>query len=431
MALTQVYSAVPNDVITAARWNNEFGNIYNNGTAIAFPVTQAVSFAGFTVTLDSSGQSTLTSSGTTGFLLAPGTKTGTPGTTGFGLNIAGQTATDSNTAGSGTAASATFTTFQRPTLAASNTVVACTDAATVYIANSPANGTNETITNPWSLWVDAGNVRLDGDVRVGGSLRVDASNLIGSILSCRPIGGLTYANSGGDNIVIAVGETVSDDATVASRRLMILGSALTKVITSTWAVGSGNGFLDTGAVGNSDYYIWLIQRADTGVVDALASLSSTAPNMPANYSFKRLIGWFKRVGGTNVAFTTYEMGGGGLELLWSTPTLDLDLSATLTTARRTDAVKVPLDVSTIALLNIQTSDAVNSMSYIYCPDQTDQAPSLTVTPLTTMFISSGTGVEFRQEIRTSSAGLIAARCITATCDNYRVVTLGFRWSRRT
>lgn len=30
MALTQVYTAVPNDVITAARWNNEFGNIYNN-----------------------------------------------------------------------------------------------------------------------------------------------------------------------------------------------------------------------------------------------------------------------------------------------------------------------------------------------------------------------------------------------------------------
>lgn len=32
MSLTQVYTAVPNDVITAARWNNEFGNIYNNLT---------------------------------------------------------------------------------------------------------------------------------------------------------------------------------------------------------------------------------------------------------------------------------------------------------------------------------------------------------------------------------------------------------------
>lgn len=30
MAITQVYTAIPGDVITATRWNNEFGNIYNN-----------------------------------------------------------------------------------------------------------------------------------------------------------------------------------------------------------------------------------------------------------------------------------------------------------------------------------------------------------------------------------------------------------------
>lgn len=30
MSVTQIYTAVPNDVITSARWNNEFGNIYNN-----------------------------------------------------------------------------------------------------------------------------------------------------------------------------------------------------------------------------------------------------------------------------------------------------------------------------------------------------------------------------------------------------------------
>jgi len=30
MSVTQVYTAVPNDVITAARWNNEFGQIYQN-----------------------------------------------------------------------------------------------------------------------------------------------------------------------------------------------------------------------------------------------------------------------------------------------------------------------------------------------------------------------------------------------------------------
>lgn len=60
MAVAQLYTAAPNDVITAARWNNEFGNIYNNGTTIAFPLTTAVSFNGQTITLDNAGANTLT-----------------------------------------------------------------------------------------------------------------------------------------------------------------------------------------------------------------------------------------------------------------------------------------------------------------------------------------------------------------------------------
>jgi hypothetical protein len=49
MALSQVYTAVTNDTITAARWNNEFGNIYNNGTDVAFPLTKAVSAGSFNI----------------------------------------------------------------------------------------------------------------------------------------------------------------------------------------------------------------------------------------------------------------------------------------------------------------------------------------------------------------------------------------------
>ena len=164
MAVTQVYTAVANDVITAARWNNEFGNIYNNGSDISFPLTKAVSLTGYTLTLDSAGASTLISTGAIGLNLTAGSKTGTPGVTGANLNIASSTFTDSNTAGSGTAASFAANSFQSPTLAASNASVLCTDAATVYVANSPANGSNETISNPWAVWVDAGNVRLDGEL---------------------------------------------------------------------------------------------------------------------------------------------------------------------------------------------------------------------------------------------------------------------------
>ena len=95
-------------------------------------------------------------------------------TTGIVLNTqASRTFTNSSTAASGTAASAVFTSFAIPTLAATNATVTTTDAATVYIAGQPAAGTNMTITNPWSLWVDAGNVRLDGTIRTASAVDWD------------------------------------------------------------------------------------------------------------------------------------------------------------------------------------------------------------------------------------------------------------------
>ena len=100
MALSQIYTAVTGHVITSARWNNEFGNIYGNGTDVAFPVTKAVSFAGYTVTLDAAGVTTLSSSTSQAIQISPGTKAGTPGTNGSMFNLAAGTFEDSNTAGS-------------------------------------------------------------------------------------------------------------------------------------------------------------------------------------------------------------------------------------------------------------------------------------------------------------------------------------------
>lgn len=243
--------------------------------------------------------------------------------------------------------------------------------------------------------------------------------------------GLILANNSGDatnDIDISAGQC--RDATNAHNMIV---AALTKQSDVAWAVGTAAGGLDTGAVGNSDYYVWAIKRSDTGVCDVLFSLSATAPTMPTNYDFKRLIGWFKRVGGTIVAFHAYEGGGGALEFLWDTPTADISLAATLTTARRTDAVKVPLNFSVIANLNVAITDAAaGSFAHIYCPDQADQAVVLlTATPLGNVYVAvAGQGGTTRMNVRTSSAGLIAARGTVATMDTYTVVTLGFIWSRR-
>jgi hypothetical protein len=89
------------------------------------------------------------------------------------------------------------------------------------------------------------------------------------------------------------------DATFAER--MVLGTEITKQIDAAWAVGDDAGGLDTGAIGNNEWiYIWLIKRSDTGVVDALFSLSATAPTMPTNYDFKRLIGFVVTDGSANI-----------------------------------------------------------------------------------------------------------------------------------
>lgn len=100
-----------------------------------------------------------------------------------------------------------------------------------------------------------------------------------------------------NDIDIAAGSAVDSLGSVS----MLLAASITKRIDASWAVGSGNGGLDTGVVGNGTYYIWLIRRPDTGVVDALFSLSSTTPLLPTNYTQSALIGSLLRTGGANAA----------------------------------------------------------------------------------------------------------------------------------
>lgn len=107
----------------------------------------------------------------------------------------------------------------------------------------------------------------------------------------------TNATDASNDIDIAAGEASSDDSTPV---LMNLAASLTKRIDAAWAVGTNQGGLDTGSVGDNAYYIWLIRRPDTGVVDALFSLSNTAPTMPADYTQKRLIGFVVRASAANI-----------------------------------------------------------------------------------------------------------------------------------
>lgn len=115
--------------------------------------------------------------------------------------------------------------------------------------------------------------------------------------------GLTLSNNVTDvvnDIDIAAGDASSSDTVPVP---LVLASAITKRLDAAWAVGSGNGGLDTGSIADTTYHVFLIRRPDTGVVDALFSTSPTAPTLPANYTQFRRIGSIIRAAGTILAFT--------------------------------------------------------------------------------------------------------------------------------
>ena len=94
--------------------------------------------------------------------------------------------TNGTTSASGTAASFKHVSIENPRLAASNSSVTTTDAATLYIKGAPIASTNQTITNAYALWVDDGNARFDGnidlegDIDVNGTLETDALTVGGT-----------------------------------------------------------------------------------------------------------------------------------------------------------------------------------------------------------------------------------------------------------
>lgn len=294
--------------------------------------------------------------------------------------------------------------------AAKGDIVIGTGTGTVTIRSAPTNG----------------KVRLPDSAQTDGWRDVAVLN--------KAIYGFTYGNGNGagagdltNDITIFAGGAMDSTGTY-----FMVGSQLTKQLDVAWAVGNNAGGILSGAAADVDYNLWEIARPDTEVVEyGFETTANATPTLPANYTKYRLIGWFKRVAGTIVAFHTYETEGGGLELVWDSPTLDVEQLNALTTARRTDAVKVPLNFSVEAHLNVVITDAASgSRNWVYCPDQADLAPSLAVAPLYNIFSAGGSENSVLLKVRTSSAGLIAARSNLATVDAYRVSTMGFRWARR-
>ncbi len=124
------------------------------------------------------------------------------GTTGIQRCGLATTYTDSSTLASGTAAISTFTSFLQPTLVATNTGVTTTNAATVYIGNSPAAGANMTIANSYALWIPSGNTLFGAGF--------SSTNKSGALVTLNTTSTYTGIESSTHALLISAGNAVSN-----------------------------------------------------------------------------------------------------------------------------------------------------------------------------------------------------------------------------
>jgi hypothetical protein len=146
-----------------------------NGASLKFYTTDGDASQELSLTLDSDLLATFTGAVTvtgaltgteakfTRQLLLDEDKNVTPGD-GAVIHVDAHDVTDTNTSASGTAALYTHVNIENPRLMATNSSVTTTNAATLYIKDAPSASTNQTITNNYALWVDAGAAKFDGAI---------------------------------------------------------------------------------------------------------------------------------------------------------------------------------------------------------------------------------------------------------------------------
>jgi hypothetical protein len=180
------------------------------------------------------------------------------------------------------------------------------------------------------------------------------------------LGGLTLANDATTpNTVLDIspGGATSDD----NSTLMVLTSgSFTKNCNAAWAVGSGNGALDSGSAiaAGTWYHVFLIERIDTGVVDVLISTNATTPTMPINYTKKRRIGSIRTGASSIMLFSQF-----GDKFLWKTPIVDYG-NYTLPTVLTALVLTVPPGIKTEAQISIYFSVSTASYFTMWPLDQT-------------------------------------------------------------
>jgi hypothetical protein len=304
-----------------------------------------------------------------------------------------------------------------------STALAAGDIPSGAVCTITYDGIRFQLVNATIIGIAQGGTGATTEVAARQALHVGIRGHISGIL---PTNNASDANN---DIDFGVGEAVDSTGTY----LMKLASTMTKRLDATWAAGTNQGGLFSGAKANSTWYhCHVIRKTSDGTIDAGFDTSVTAANIPTGYGAYRHVFSVRTNSSGNIeAFVAYEDGGGGLKVYWTSPTLDIDLANTLTTTARTDTIHVPTGYAVEAMLNIYATDGASGfLVYVSSPDVTDLAPTSTAAPLGSLGASATNTLSLQTFCMTNTSGQIRSRSSLATVDTYRVSTVGYKWGRR-
>lgn len=238
------------------------------------------------------------------------------------------------------------------------------------------------------------------------------------------ISGLILSTAGSSG-TMSIAAGVANDTT--NTVLMNLASAISKT-TASWAVGTGNGGLDTGAIANNTWYhFYEIERVDTGVVDVVFSTNAVTPTLPTNYTIYRRIGSGRTNGSAQwIAFTQ-----AGNQFIWAVSVTDF--SSTTTTSRVAQTLSVPTGLTSVfsgLFRAVLTPAAGSSCQTLFTAlAETDQAPSVTFADLAAPNSTfAGTAAGSFQRLIGNGSGQIGVRS-TAAGAGLTINTYGWIDSR--
>ena len=323
-----------------------------------------------------------------GILIIDGNRSVTP-SDGAAIHVDTHTVTDSNTSGSGTAAKFTQINFEAPTLAATNSSVTTSDAATLYISGAPSAGTNQTITRGWAVWIDAGNLRYDGSVYAGTTEALNSSGLV-TVANQSNITGVGTITSGtweGTTLAVDQGGT----GATSLNNLITLTTHTTGSYVATITGGTG---IDSDAAtsGEGTTHTLSIDLAEVGEVaiadgDYIAFMDATDSNATKKEALADVATLFAGTGLTAASSViNVDAAQSGITSLGTLTGLTLDGDKSVTPS---DGAMIHLDTSTITDSNTSGSGTAALYTHVRfeAPTLAATNSSVTTTDAATLYIS--------------------------------------------